>query len=329
MAAMSVGCGTDSRSTNVVVAYVAVDRREAEPILQEFTRQTGIEVRAVYDAEAAKTTGLVSRLVAEADRPRCDLFWNNEIVQTLMLTERGLFDEYAPPSASDIPAKWKDERGRWTGIATRARVIVYNSQLVPHDAAPRTLADLTLPQWRGKVAIANPQFGTTRAHIAALFAARGTDAAQQFLRDLLANDVRIVDGNALVKNLVARADARASAVLVGLTDTDDVLTGQADGEPIAFCYPDQESDGTLIIPSTVAVVRNSPHAVTARRLADFLTSAAVEAALTKPGTGYRPVRINADKNLAKDDVKSLEITYDAWQRQLSESTRWTAEHFHN
>ena len=69
LAVLSVFCGcADSTSYNEVVAYVSVDRKDAEPILMQFERESGIRVRAIYDAEAAKTTGLVTRLIAESSR---------------------------------------------------------------------------------------------------------------------------------------------------------------------------------------------------------------------------------------------------------------------
>jgi iron(III) transport system substrate-binding protein len=319
--------GCSREQTPEVVAYVAVDRLQAEPILKEFEQQSGVRVRAVYDAEAAKTTGLVTRLLAEADRPRCDVFWNNELAQTLLLSERGLLAEFQPEAASDIPASFRDSGGRWTAIATRARVIVYNTRHVPADEVPESLFDLTAPKWRGKVAIANPQFGTTRTHIAALFAALGPERAQQFLKDLLANDVRIVDGNAMVKNLVARATPDASPIYVGLTDTDDVLAGQADGEPIAMVYPDQQTFGTLVVPSTVALMRGGPNAAEGRRLVEYLVGPSVEAKLTAAGAGYFPVRWSEAAN-GPPAIKPLEVTPALLLERLDASTRWTQENFH-
>ena len=140
------------------------------------------------------------------------------------------------------------------------------------DELPRSLFDLTKPKWRGKVAIANPQFGTTRTHVAALFAVLGPERAQQFLQDLLTNEVRIVDGNAMVKNLVACARPDSSPIYLGLTDTDDVLAGKAAGEPVDLIYPDQDpaSFGTLLTPCSIALIRGAPHleAAPARRLPD-------------------------------------------------------------
>lgn len=320
------GC-SQSAARREVVVYVAVDRRDAEPILKQFERETGIQVRALYDAEAAKTTGLVTRLVAESERPRCDVFWNNEVAQTLLLAERGLLDSYRSPNAEGIPDRLRGPADRWTGIATRTRVIVYNTNLVQPSDAPRSLHELGDPKWQGKVAVANPMFGTTRTHIAALYADWGADDTQAWLRRLLENDVRIVDGNAMVKNLVARASPDASPVLVGLTDTDDVLAGQSDGEPVGFIYPDQTGGGAFVIPATVCMIKRGPNRDSARALIDFLVSPAAEAVLTAEGTGYAPVR--SSDSTDDQPPRTFDVSYSKLLEQLGPSTEWTSQHFHH
>ena len=57
-----------ARSAKEVVVYASQDQVYAEPILQEFTRSTGIKVRAVYDSEAVKTVGLVNRRDVEEEK---------------------------------------------------------------------------------------------------------------------------------------------------------------------------------------------------------------------------------------------------------------------
>src|SRR5438445_656492 len=77
-----------------VVIYTSQDQVYAEPILKEFERQTGMKVRAVFDSESVKTVGLVNRLIAEKDRPQCDLFWNNEELRTRQLAAMGVFEKW-------------------------------------------------------------------------------------------------------------------------------------------------------------------------------------------------------------------------------------------
>ena len=76
-AALLTGCW--AAGDNEVVVYAALDREFSEPILDRFTADTGISVRAVYDKESTKTVGLTNRILGERKKPQCDLFWNNEI----------------------------------------------------------------------------------------------------------------------------------------------------------------------------------------------------------------------------------------------------------
>lgn len=325
--AMMVAGGCGARSEPEVVVYVSVDRQAAEPILQRFERETGIRVRALYDAEVAKTTGLVNRLLAEAAHPQCDVFWNNELVQTLLLAERGLCQPYQPRAAESIPAGYRDRNGLWTGVALRARVIVYNTRHVPADQAPRRLADLADRRWEGRFAIANPQFGTTRMHVAAIFAVLGEESAKDLLTSWIDNRVRVVDGNAMVKNLVARADGSTASMLVGLTDTDDVLAGQAAGEPVAYVYPDAEGMGTLVIPATVMLLTGAPHPAEGQRLIDYLTSPEVEHELVSGAGHYMSIR-GGGRGLRSDShrrrLKVMKVTHEQLLQALEPSSRWTS-----
>ena len=82
-----------SSSPGEVVVYTSVDEPVARPILEEFTKRTGIKVVAKFDAEASKTVGLVQMLRAEKGNPRGDVFWNNEIFHTINLAEEGVLAE--------------------------------------------------------------------------------------------------------------------------------------------------------------------------------------------------------------------------------------------
>jgi iron(III) transport system substrate-binding protein len=82
-----------------VVVYTSLDKVFSQPILEEFERKTGIKVKAVYDSEATKTTGLVNRLVAEKANPRADVFWNSETGRSIVLKQKGVLASYKSPSA--------------------------------------------------------------------------------------------------------------------------------------------------------------------------------------------------------------------------------------
>ena len=120
-----------------VVVYAALDKGFSRPILNAFEWKTGIEARVVYDAEATKTIGLVNRIRAEKNRPRCDVFWNNEIVNTIRLKQEGLLQACNPLEAANYPEHFKDPDGFWYGFAARARVLIVNTNLIKSGAEPK------------------------------------------------------------------------------------------------------------------------------------------------------------------------------------------------
>ena len=112
----------------------------------------------------------------------------------------------------------------WTGFSARIRVIAYNTKLVKPEEAPRSVFELADMKWREQVAIADPRFGSTSFHVAALYALAGDQKMDDFFRRLKANGVRIVDGNSVVRDLVVRGEVK-----LGLTDTDDVNVALEEG----------------------------------------------------------------------------------------------------
>lgn len=267
------------------MVYTALDREFAEPLLVEFQRQTGIRVLPKYDVESTKTVGLVNAIIQERARPRCDLFWNNEILHTLRLEKMGLLAPYSTDRAAGFPPEYRSPQATWYGFAARARVLIVNTQLVPESDRPRGIGDLADPKWKGRVGIAKPLFGTTATHAAVLFAHWGEDRAKKFFQDLEQN-AHVLSGNKQVALSVARGE-----LAFGLTDTDDAIIERDNGMPVEMIYPDQEEGGlgVLFIPNTLALIKGSPHAQAAERLVDFLLSPEVEAKLAAGRSAQFPL----------------------------------------
>ena len=255
-----------SKATAEVIIYAAQDQVYAEPILREFEQETGIKVKAVYDSEAVKTVGLANRLLAERSHPQCDVFWGNEEMRTRQLAAQNLFRE----------------TNGWAAFGYRSRRIVINTNFVSMErrsptrldentqpqragseiGAPASLLELTNEIWRGKIALAFPQFGTTATHFHALRQLWGEERWLAWCRALAANKPFIVDGNSVVVKMVARGEA-----WIGLTDSDDIAAGQREGSPITALPLTSES---LLVPNTVAVIRDAPHPANAQRLFVYL-----------------------------------------------------------
>ena len=212
-----------------MIVYTALDREFSQPIFAEFTEKTGIAVRAKYDAESTKTVGLTEAILNERARPRCDLFWNNEIINTIRLERAGLLRPYKSPAAAAYPASSRSPDGLWYGFAARARVLVINTNQLPEGRQPKSIRDLTDPQWYDRCGIAKPLFGTTATQAACLFAAWGDDKAKDFYRGVKRN-ARILSGNKQVAESVG-----GNSQAFGLTDTDDALAKSKKACPSPSC----------------------------------------------------------------------------------------------
>lgn len=308
-----------------VVVYTSLDQIFSEPILQDFEKKSGIKVKAVYDVEAAKTTGMVNRLIAEKNNPQADVFWNSEVGRTIVLKQKGVLSPYRSPSARDIPEQFKDKDGYWTGFAGRFRILIYNTKLVKKAELPQSIFELTDPRWKGKVALAYPLFGTTSTHVAAWYALLGEEKTKRFLEDLKKNKVIIVNGNSVVRDLVVEGEAT-----IGFTDTDDANVAIQMGKPVDILYPDKGGIGTLLIPNTVALIRDAPHPKEAGRLIDYLLSKEVESKLAFCESAQMPLREGIkvpDYMPGFTTIKAMEVSFYQIAENLEKSARFCRELF--
>jgi iron(III) transport system substrate-binding protein len=308
-----------------VVVYVSLDEPYARPVLEAFTRETGIPVSPVYDTEANKSRGLAQRVLAERSRPRADVFWSSEAVQTLALRKEGALAPYRSPSAEGIPARFRDPDGYWTGFAARFRVLAYNTRRV--KAPPQSLLELAAPRWRGEAAMANPLFGTTTTEAAALFQVLGAEKAKEYYRRRKANGTRIVDGNSVAAEETARGDAE-----VGQTDTDDAFVRVDQGRPVGVVFPDQKGFGALMIPNTAALVKGAPHPDRGQRFLDFLLRPETELILAGLPSRQLPLHPGLEARLpekvrALARVKAMDVDYPRMMDQYDEVDRFLREVF--
>lgn len=279
------GCRRTAQDAEQVVVYCSVDEAFAREVLDVFEQQTGIRVVAQFDSEAGKTTGLVKRLELEAGAPRADVFWSSEPFNTLVLARGGVLEAYRPAGIDDTPERYRDPAGLWTAIAVRARVLAYDPARVTEDDLPKFWEELARPELARRTAFANPLFGTTRGHVAAMFALWGEERGRAFLTGLREGGALMVDGNSAAVRAVL--DGRAD---FAMTDTDDVYVANRGGASLNMLYLDMGDGGTLLVPCSVAVVRGAPNPATGRKLADFLCSAEVERMLARSASGNVPVR---------------------------------------
>jgi len=313
---LSWSCGGRTRE---VVVYTSVDQVFSEPVLRAFEQESGIAVRAVFDTEETKSTGVLNRLVAEAGNPQADVFWSGDPVRPFLLVKRGLVEPYVSPQAQGLPIGLRARDGSWTGVAARARVLLVNRKLAAGAQVPRSIRDLADPRWKGKTAIANPLFGTTTMHVAALFARWGDEPARAFLDALKANSVRIASSNGEVKRLVV-----AGEVAFGLTDTDDANEAVKEGADVEVVYPDADELGTLVMPTAVVLMANRPHPDAGKRLVDYLLSPESERQMAE-AAAHMPLRAGVATPAGVrrvSDIRAMEVDYARVAEEMERIQPW-------
>lgn len=304
------GCSRKEVEPPEVIVYTALDRGLSAPIFEEFTKKTGIVVRARYDADPEKAAGLAEAILSERARPRCDLFWNDEILSTLRLERAGLLRAYQSPAVAGYPASAHSSNGTWYGFAARARVLLINTHQLPEERRPKSIRDLIDPQWYDRCGMSKPLFGTTAAQVAALFAVWRDEKAKEFYHEVKRN-VRILSGNKQVAQAVGSARYG-----FGLTDTDAAVAEVEKGMPVTIVYPDQREGevGTLFIPNTLALIKDSAHPKEAEKLLDYLLSADVERQLAKGPSAQIPLQAGVEASprvKTPGEVRAMEVDWSA------------------
>lgn len=310
-------CGR--RTADRVVLYSSMDSAVLTPAVRRFEERTGLRVDVVTDTEATKTTGLVNRLIAEKSRPRADVWWSGEVVGTVHLSRAGVLEPWQPPAAhAAVQAsgldRWpiRSSAGDWHGLALRARVLVHRrGQGTPPPASLDLIA-----QNGTLLAIANPAFGTTRGHLAALYKELGGERLEALLRTL---NLKVYDSNSTVVRAVASGE-----VPLGLTDYDDYLAGLKNGWAldVVFIAAQQAAPAVVASPGSVALVKGGPNPLAARQLVEYILSTENEQALAQsvwgsvpalqrsPGQGQPPFA-TLDWEAIADD---LDASARLWQR---------------
>lgn len=281
---------SDQSETNRLVIYCAHDATYAQPVLDEFTKQTGIHIDVRFDEESNKSLGLTNLLIAEKDQPRCDVFWNNQTLGTIRLQSQGILQPYLSANANRIPEGFRDSDGYWTGFAARLRVYIVNTDLMePSEAA---VANRLNQASLKNIAIAKPIFGTTLSHYSVLAAELGINELKKWHADLHDRNIREVRGNSMSKDLVVSGTCE-----VGFTDTDDAFSAIDQAAPVAMVPIRTPKGSTICMPNSVAMIRNCRHPKLAEQFIDFVLSSAVEMQLANGGARQIPLGPVDDERL--------------------------------
>lgn len=292
--------------TGELTLYYSNSTDWADPLIEEFENQTGIEVSLVQDG----TSSLFARIKAEAANPQADVVWGG-VIDTYRANQ-DLLQPYTPSTVADLKEQAVDPNGYYTGFDMGPMVMIYNTDLVDEADAPTEWADLLDEKYFGQIATADPTSSSSAfACMMSIIQAYGTDDGKgyEFIEKLVANlDGKIIESSSGVIKGVANGE-----YMVGLTYEEGALRYIESGAAVQIVYP---AEGTSSSPSGCAIVKDCKNPLSAQKFIDYLSSEEVQAQLG--ALNRRSVRndvTDPDTMQAWDTISFVEMDID-----------WTSSH---
>ena len=237
-----------------------------QPVIDAFkTRYPNVNVLL----KAGTNSELANALLEEQANPQADVFVTTELFTVQSLAQEGIFQSYLPVGADQLPAEFLGANNLWTGLTRRARVILYNADLVSQDELPTSIFDLTDPKWKGQIAAAGSTNGSMQAQIAAMRQLIGEEETEAWLNGLLANEVTFFGGHTDVRKAVGAGEFK-----LGLVNHYYYHLQKAEGSNVGIIFPDQGEGqiGLITNATAAAVVNGAPHLSAAQAFLNFLVS---------------------------------------------------------
>ncbi len=234
------------------------------PLLEQFTRQTGIEVRATYQG----TPALATQLLAEGRDTPADVILAQDAGYLAVLVKRDLLAPLPATLLEQVDPRFRDRGGRWIGTSGRARVLVYNPQQTDGGELPKRLADLADPRWRGRLGWA-PGNASFQAHVSALRHLWGEQATREWLRAVQANQPVVYPKNSPQVQEVASGEIRVGWVNHYYLHK---LRNQVGDRATNASLPTPGDAGNVLMPSGAAIVAATRKRESALTLLQFLVS---------------------------------------------------------
>ncbi|WP_252393481.1 Fe(3+) ABC transporter substrate-binding protein [Hydrogenibacillus sp. N12] len=256
----------------VVHVYTARHYDADQALFDDFTKETGIEVKVV----SGKAEELIERIAREGDATEADVFITVDGGVLNRAKERGILAPIDDEAIlQNVPAELRDRENAWVGLATRARVIVYAKDRVKPDDLS-TYEALTDPKWRGKVLVRSSTSLYNQSLLASFIALNGRDWAKRWAEGMVKNFARPPEGNDRdqMKAIAAGVGdvALVNTYYVGLLLTSEDPKEREVGAKIGVFFPDQTGHGTHINVSGAGLVKGAKHPENAKKLLAYLTS---------------------------------------------------------
>lgn len=276
-------------SDQVVTIYSSRNEQLIKPLLDKYTEATGVKIELVTD----KTGPLMARLEAEGQNTPADMLLTVDAGNLWQAAQQGLLQPVASTVLeSNVPAKYRDPKGQWTGLSLRARTIFYDPSKVDANQLS-TYADLADPKWKGKLCLRTSNAVYNQSLVASMIENLGAEKTEEIIRgwvDNLATDVFSNDTSMLEAIAAGQCE-------VGIANSyyyGRVLDEKPDF-PVQIFWANQGTTGTHVNISGAGVVTNSDNPDGALKLMEWLSSDEAQGIYASADKEY-PVKEGIDES---------------------------------
>jgi iron(III) transport system substrate-binding protein len=289
--AISVCLPTIASAQGEVNLYTYREQKLIQPLLDAFTKDTGIKVNVV-----SASSGLEQRIKTEGANSPADVLLTVDIGRLEDAVQAGI----TQPIKSDVidktvPAEYRDPEGHWAGVSMRARVVYASKDRVKQDAI--TYEELADPKWKGRICIRSGQHIYNNALIAAMIAKHGEAKAEEWLKGLKANLAQKPSGG----DREQARDVAAGKCDIGIGNTyywalmlkNPSQKAWADATKVIL--PTFAGGGTHVNVSGVVLAKNAPNKANAMKLIEWLAGDTAQHMYADTNNEY-PVKAGINAN---------------------------------
>ncbi|MCW2663904.1 MAG: ABC-type Fe3+ transport system, periplasmic component [Mycobacterium sp.] len=289
---------SSSGGNDELLVYNAQHESLTKEWIDAFTKETGIAVQY----RQAGDTELGNQLIAEGASSPADVFLTENSPAMAAVERAGLFADVDQQTVAQVPAKYRPASGKWTGVAARTTVFVYNKDKLPADQLPKSLMDLQQPAWKGRWG-APPTKADFQAIVAALLALKGEAATSAWLAGMKANAVAYQDNIATLK-AVNDGQVAGGVIYHYYWFRDQAKTKEISGNTAVHYFRNQDP-GAFISLSGGGVLKSSKRQQQAQQFIRFITGKTGQDVLQK-GTSFEyPVASGVPANAALVPLSDL------------------------
>ena len=272
-----------------IVVYNAQHEGLTKVWVEGFTQETGIPVTL----RNGDDTEMGNQLVQEGAASPADVFLTENSPAMVLVDNAGLFAPVDKATLEQVDSAYRPAHGKWTGIAARSTVFVYNPSKLPEANLPKSIMDLAGPSWKGRWG-ASPGGADFQAIVAAILEQKGEAATLEWLKGMKANYANY-RGNSSVLKAVNAGQIDSGVIYHYYSLVDQSKTGE-NSKNTALHYFKHKDPGAFVSISGGGVLASSKHKEQAQAFLKYITGKDGQAVLKNGKSFEYAVGKNAESN---------------------------------